>query len=122
MQFHLYKMTLQGRIAVAILALIGLSMATYLVLFPKGYVTGNDWRHQVMAVLGVMSAILSCFPIGWLGWMLGDGGFIEGIVIIGLFMILNAYLWAYTIAAIVRRVKRQLPWTPPPDGPIQPGR
>ncbi len=114
MGFHLYKMTLQGKIAVANLTVMGLAM----LILEHGH---GAWQRQISDVLETI-VIVMMFPFGGFGFMCAAGNMSIGMIAgVCATVILNAYFWGYVVDAIVRRVKRQLPWTPPPDGPVQPG-
>lgn len=103
MRVRLYKMRLEGWVAVGNLLLVGLALGTFLVAFPDLTVNVDTASPRMLALdsaINVALAILT-FPVGWLSdlFRLGVSGPPITAVI---FVPLNAYLWGYVAAALIK--------------------
>jgi len=88
---------------VANLLLVGCALAVILAavhIGTDGWYAAGEFASVVVAILG--------FPVGWIS-MLGASTCDSGeIFILGaVFLPLNAYLWGYIVAAVVRRGQNQ---------------
>lgn len=96
MQWRLFRMGIEGKVAVANLTLVGCA----LLVLANGNAGSAAWC-TAWQVARVGFAILSC-PVGWLS-MPGetlDGPPID-LILYGIFLPLNAYLWGYVVAAVL---------------------
>ena len=101
MGFRLFRMGIEGKIAVANLALIGCALC---VVRASIYIRSEGWL-AARAVAEVAVAVLG-FPVGWISALGGDTGGSPMVFILGaIFLPLNAYLWGYVVAAVVRRCR-----------------
>ena len=102
MRLRLFRMGIEGKIAVANLALIGCALC---VVRASISIRSEGWR-AASAVAEVAVAVLG-FPVGWISVLGGDTGGSEMVLILGaIFLPLNAYLWGYVVAAVVRRCRQ----------------
>ena len=102
MRWRLFRMGIEGKVAFANLGLVGLALAAFLIAFPDGVVHHDSTSEGMLAfasILQVMLAVLS-FPVGWLSFLL-DGMHGLGVTAV-IFVPLNAYLWGYIVAAVVK--------------------
>ena len=102
MALRWFKLSLEGAIAVGNLVLVGMVLVC-LHLFPVTYWKSgppDGAQGGLFVGLEVMAAILT-FPVGWLALVLGPtrSPLLPAIA----FVPLNAYLWGYASAALVRR-------------------
>ena len=108
MRWHLYKMSLEGAIAVANLVLIGIILAVFMAAFPEGVVYHDraTKAELMLAYILEVALIVLAFPVGWASALL-DGGTLPQLTLMLaiVFVPLNAYLWGYVGAAIVRFVR-----------------
>ena len=103
MRLRLYKMEIEGKVAVANLGLVGLVLVVFLIA--DGVVNTDTTSEGMLTFKFVLHAIIMVltFPVGWLSNMCtGVSGPPVTAVI---FVPLNAYLWGYIVAAVVRRRK-----------------
>lgn len=106
-RFRLYRMSLEGKIAVANLILIGLLIVIYVMVFPNADI---DWYNTtplqsfLKKTLEVVISALA-FPVGWFSYVIDppSGPSLAAV----LFVPLNAYLWGHTLAAVYRRCRKQ---------------
>jgi len=100
--FRLYKMSLEGKIAVANMLLI---LAVVLV-YPRMLSSyGSDVLFDPVGVLAVAALT---FPVGWLGGYLFSKFCDQpllAVVLLGVFWVLNAYFWGIVLAKLVRAVR-----------------
>lgn len=109
MEFHLWRLTLQGKIAMGILSVIGVLLAVARIIYPAHYIysAGSLYESDILSTpIGWGIAVLT-FPLGWISedvcdidtnfWTIG---------MTALLIMLNAYLWGFFVAAIVRRCNR----------------
>ena len=103
MLFRLYKMTLEGKIAVANMLLI---LAVVLV-YPR---TLSSYGFDVLpGPVGVLAFCALTFPLGCTlgGYFLSK--FCDqpllAVVLFVVFVVLNAYFWGYVLAKLVRAVR-----------------
>ncbi len=105
MRFRLFKMGIEGKVATANLGLVGLVLVAFLIRFPSGIVDHDMASKGMLVFASVLEVILAVFsfPVGWLSMLfIGVSGPPVTAVI---FVPLNAYLWGYIVAAVVRRRK-----------------
>jgi hypothetical protein len=105
MRFSLFKLRLEGIVAVINLGLVGVVLLTFLIAFPEGVVDQNTTSRNGLlldSTLDVLLAILT-FPVEWLTLPFTpmDGAPFTALI----FVPLNTYFWGYVTAAIVRRYK-----------------
>ena len=105
MRLRLFRMGIEGKVAVANLSLVGLNMIVRLIAFPGGMVHGAPiTMYPIALVLELMFAGLT-FPIGFLAmcvtWEWGSGPVFA--VATAICVPLNAYLWGYVAATIMGR-------------------
>lgn len=119
MAFHLYKMTLQGKIAMANLTAIGLAAVSFLLIYPKGLYSDAMMAHRQWADFFIVVVMVVSFPVGWVGGFLGDSFCCLGghIIDFPLSVPLNAYLWGYVGEALARRRRQRQKSKPPADAP-----
>jgi hypothetical protein len=100
MKLRLFRMGLEGKVAVANLSLLGCAL---IVMFgPQAWM--NEGSLAVAGVAYVVAAVLT-FPAGWMAAVYGPPLLVFAI---GAIMFpLNAYLWGYTVAAFVRWIRRR---------------
>jgi hypothetical protein len=115
MQIRLFKMGIEGKVAVANLVLLGLALAVLRVAFPEEVARETTSTGEVALAygLGITIAVLS-FPVGWLSLLFSTthGHEIE-IIAAMVYFPLNAYLWGYIVAAVARwRKRRSKPASP----------
>ncbi len=103
MPLRLYKMGIEGKVAVINLALIGCALAVILhtvdinpFFMDARWVIAREAATIAIAVLG--------FPMGWIAVLgLSTNGPDETVfVLLMIFLPLNAYVWGYVVGAIVR--------------------
>ena len=102
MPFRLYKMSLEGKIAVANMLLIFVVVLAY----PR---TLTPYGSDVLPdATGVFALGALTFPVGWLGWYF-LGKFCDqpllAVVLVVVFVVLNAYFWGFVLAKLVRAVR-----------------
>ena len=107
MRFRLFRMGIEGAIAVGNLSLLGIAMLVYLATSPPA---GADYDSAgsgefLVAYVMTRAVLVLTFPVGWLGWLVSYGELLTAVI----FVPLNAYLWGYTVAAIVRPRKPRRP-------------
>lgn len=102
MGFRLFRMGIEGKVAVANLALIGCALVVILLNGPGGtdvWYSAGGIAYLAVAVLG--------FPVGWISIIFAsvhEPG--PGLLFLGpIFLPLNAYVWGYTVAAIRRQTR-----------------
>ena len=100
MRFHLYKMTLEGKIAVANMLLIH---AVVLVLRVSACPILCSGGPLPSATATLALAALT-FPVGWLSVLFADE-FCGQPLLAVVFVPLNAYFWGYVLAKLVRAVR-----------------
>jgi len=91
MPFRLYKMTLDGKIAVANMLLI---IAVFLVFPLTSYGSGG-----LPDPVGVLAILVLTFPVGWLSAFFLNhfrDQPLLAVVLVAVFVVLNAYLWGYS--------------------------
>ena len=106
MRFRLLRMGIEGKVAVANLALIGCALLVVLASVhnrSEGWFAAGTVAYAVVAVLG--------FPAGWFAMLGETASGLSGppmfVFMLGaIFLPLNAYLWGYVVAAIVRRCRK----------------
>jgi len=106
MKWRLYRMEMEGKIAVCNLGLLLIVLLVFLATFPEAYVnhnTATETEFLIADSVFVAAAIL-IFPVGWLS---NAGMGVSGPpVFCFIFVPLNAYLWGYSFAALFRVFKR----------------
>lgn len=108
MQFRLYKMGIEGKVAVANMALINCALA---VILYHVHIQSEGSRAAAEIASGAM--IVLGFPVGGIS-LIGSsmhGPDVMFFTLLAIFLPLNAYVWGYTVAAIVsshkaRRARR----------------
>jgi hypothetical protein len=107
-RFRIYKMSLEGKIAVANMLLI---IAVFLV-FPRTIYFLVPYNITVMPDLdGVLALAALTSPVGWLGRFLLDKFCDQpllAVVLVVVFVVLNAYFWGYVLAKLVRAVRARM--------------
>ncbi len=116
MKLRLYKMGIEGAVAVVNLSLIGVALVAFRVAFPKGFIDHNaaSATRLLVADLVWFAVHVLSFPVGWLGYLL-DGSD-HWLLTAPIYIPLNAYVWGYTVAAI-RRKRRRRQVNQPAQGP-----
>ena len=105
-RFTLYKMTMQGKIAVFNLVAVGIVLLALMILSPPGESNGAEivpWKETIGSILGFVLVIL-VFPLGWLiaPFLLAEGPCVGPIILFPL----NAYLWGHLLKRIVLKSRR----------------
>jgi len=115
MRLRLFKLGLEGKVAVTNLLLIGCALAVVRIGIALGFPELDAHaQHELWATAGaiawIMVVVLS-FPVGWLSAVLGSGDSFMVTILAAVFLPLNAYLWGYVVAAIVkwRRARKAQP-------------
>lgn len=115
MRLNLYRMKLEGWIAVANLCLIGVALLAFRMTFPRSSVnTATASQHELMLASGVeITVVVLSFPVGWLSCL---GSAVSPLLTV-VFVPLNAYVWGYSLAALIRwcRKRRAPPTCPSKD-------
>ena len=68
MRLHLYRMRLEGWVAVGNLLLVGLALGTLLLAFPDSVVNVDTASERMLALASALNATIAVltFPVGWL--------------------------------------------------------
>jgi len=98
--FHLYKMTLEGKIAVANMLLFHAVVFVFRVL-PCPTVYSGGPLPSATATLAIAA---TTFPVGWLSVLFADEFYGQPLLAV-VFVPLNAYFWGYVLAKLVRAVR-----------------
>lgn len=103
MQLRLFKMSLEGKVAVANLALVGLALLAYRITCPRNDVELFCSSKEMLAFVHAMEVmiVIFSFPVGWSSLL--QPGVSGPPITAPIFVPLNAYFWGYLVAAIVRR-------------------
>ncbi len=110
MVLRLYKMSLQGAVAVCNLTLLGIALLVWIGTFPELVVNlarATETQLVVDRVLWTAVAVLTT-PLGWLIPEICVGP-ADALLAAMIVVPVNAYLWGWAIAALCRRVKGRRP-------------
>ena len=102
MPFRLYKMGLEGKVAVANMAFINCALAVILY-----HVHIQSEGSRAAAEVALFAVGVLGFPVGWLAMIFFASPAPDplGFFFAMIFLPLNAYVWGKTVEAIVRRLK-----------------
>lgn len=102
MRVRLSRVGIEGKVAVANLGLVGLVLAGRLIAFPDGLVDQGSTSEGMLAFASILNVTLTVlsFPVGWLSLLFT--GMHGPPVTAVIFVPLNAYLWGYIVAAVVK--------------------
>lgn len=110
MRFRLFRMGIEGKVAVVNLGLFGLVLTAYLIAFPGGQIDVDSTPKNMLRLASILwvAIIVLSFPVGWLSILLM---FVTTDILLASFTVfifvpLNAYLWGYVVAAVIRRWRK----------------
>ena len=98
MQFRLFKMGIESKVAVVNLTLLGCA----LVVMFGALCRWTDEPWLAVAGLAYIATAILTFPVGWLVLLGISGPSVLVFALGAIFFPLNAYLWGSVVAAIIR--------------------
>ena len=102
MGFRLFRMGIEGKVAVINLGLFGLVLTAHLIAFPGAVINGDSTPKDML----LLACILLSVPVGWLSIQFSLTFGVEALLTAVIFVPLNAYLWGYVVAAVIRRWRK----------------
>ena len=103
MRLRLYKMGLEGKVAVGNLLLLGLVLAAQIIAFPSGVIDVDRTSPSILRLVSLIELAegILTFPLNVMIMVTTpmSGPPITAVI----FVPLNAYLWGYVAAAIITR-------------------